>query len=111
MVPKVDSENTMDSRDREDAMLNRCTRVALSTDSSSRAENGREANVFRVAAMVIQSRFPVESQVLMDCAIRYFETHPEDLRPAADVVRNGDVISLPRLRDSLTRKFKYGSRQ
>lgn len=88
-------------------MLKRCLSVARAEGGSPNAENGREANVFRVAAMVIQSRFPAESQVLMDCATRHFEMHPEDLQPAADVVRNGDVISLPRLRDSLTRKFKY----
>lgn len=101
----------MDPRELEDLMLNRCVEVARTTGAHLDAKGGREANVFRVAAMVIQSRFPVESQALMNCAIRYFEVHPEDLRPAADVVRNGDVISLPRLRDSLTRKFKYGSRQ
>lgn len=97
----------MDPRDREETMLNRCARVARSKHVAIDAESGREANVFRVAAMVIQSRFPAESQALMDCATRHFEMHLEDLRPAADVVKNGDVISLPRLRDSLTRKFKY----
>lgn len=96
----------MDPREREDAILNRCVEIARSNGASLDARNGPEANVFRVAAMVIQSRFPIESQALMDCALRYFERHPEDLRPAADVVRNGDVISLPRLRDSLTRKFR-----
>lgn len=99
----------MDPRELEDLMLNRCVEVARSDGSPLDAKGGREANVFRVAAMVIQSRFPIESRVLMNCAIRYFEVHPEDLRPAADVVRNGDVISLPRLRDSLTRKFRYPS--
>lgn len=99
----------MDPRELEDFILNRCVEVARSEGTSLDANGGREANVFRVAAMVIQSRFPVESQVLMNCAIRYFKVHPEHLRPAADVVRNGDVISLPRLRDSLTRKFRYPS--
>lgn len=97
----------MSPREREDAMLNRCVEVARSTDVATAAVNGREANVFRVAAMVIQSRFPCESQALMDCATRHFELHPDELRPAADVIRHGDVISLPRLRDALTRKFKY----
>jgi hypothetical protein len=104
-------EEKVDPREREDTMLNRCVEVAYCRELPPRAESGREANVFRVAAMVIQSRFPAESQALMDCAARYFELHPADLRPAADVVRKGDVISLPRLRDSLTRKFKYASGQ
>jgi hypothetical protein len=97
----------LNPRDREDALLKRCVEVARSKDVAANAVNGREANVFRVAAMVIQSRFPTESQALMDCATRHFEMHPDDLRPAAEVVRNGDVISLPRLRDSLTREFRY----
>lgn len=97
----------MDAREREAVMLDLCWEVARSSGGVIWAKSGRDANVFRVAAMVIQSRFPVESQVLMDCAARYFEQHPEDLRPAADVVRNGDIISLPRLRDALSRKFRY----
>lgn len=101
----------MDAREREDEMLNRCVEVARCAKRIFDAKSGREANVFRVAAMVIQSRFPVESRALMSCAIRYFEYHPEDFRPAADVVRNGDVISLPRLRDSLTRKLRLASHQ
>lgn len=96
----------MDARAREAAMLKRCVEVSRSASNSSQAENGREANVFRVASMVIQSRFPAESEALMECATRYFALHPEDLRPAADVIRNGDVISLPRLRDALTQEFR-----
>lgn len=98
----------MDPRLREDVMLKRCVTVARAKGATPDAENGREANLFRVAAMVIQSRFPAESRALMDCATRYYEMHPEDL-PAADVVRIGDVISLPRLRDSLTRRFMIDS--
>jgi hypothetical protein len=93
----------MDAREREASMLERCTAVARASRAAEQARNGSEANVFRVAAMVIQSRFPAESEALMDCAKRFFTAYPDDLRPAADVVRNGDVISLPRLRDSLTR--------
>lgn len=96
----------MDARAREEVMLKRCVEVSRQISNQPQAENGREANVFRVAAMVIQSRFPAESQTLMECATRYFEVHPKDLRPVVDVIRNGDVISLPRLRDGLTQKFR-----
>jgi len=98
-------DRRMNPREREAAMLNRCMSVARSVDHATIALNGREANVFRVASMVIQSRFPIESKMLMDCASRYFSLHPDELGPAADVVRKGDVISLPRLRDSLTRRL------
>lgn len=93
-----------DPRIREAAMLDRCVAVARS-ERVCEALDGREANVLRVAAMVVQSRFPAESKRLMECAVSYFAVHPDALAPAAEVVRKGDVISLPRLRDSLTRRF------
>lgn len=95
----------MNPRAREAAMIERCSLIARTDGLTSSARDGREANVFRVAAMVIQSRFPAESKALMACADRYFKAHPDALTPAADVVRKRDVISLPRLRDLLTRKL------
>lgn len=92
-------------RDREAMMLDRCVAIARASEELLDAVSGAEANVFRVAAMVIQSRFPSESKALMACANRYFTAHPGHLTPVVDVVRKGDVISLPRLRDSLTRKL------
>lgn len=97
----------MNSRIREAAMLERCAVIARAQGKSCAAEDAREANILRVAAMVIQSRFPAESKAMMQCAERYFAERPDDLRPVVDVIRNGDVISLPRLRDSLTRKFNF----
>lgn len=61
--------------------------------------------MFRVAAMVVQSRFPGESARLMQTGEDYFLRHPRDRLPAADVVRNGRVFSLPRLRDMLSLKL------
>lgn len=95
----------MDCRDREAMMLDRCVAIARASEELLDAVSGAEANVFRVAAMVIQSRFPSESKALMTCANRHFTAYPADLTPVVDVVRKGDVISLPRLRDSLTRKL------
>lgn len=95
----------MHPRDREEIMLNRCVLAARSVYKSIHAESGREANIFRVAAMVIQSNFPSESKILMGCADRYFAAHPHDLAPVVNVIHQGDVISLPRLRHLLTRKL------
>jgi len=95
----------MNARDREAIMLDRCVLVGGSRDGRVHAESGKEANIFRVAAMVIQSSFPVESKALMGCADRYFAAHPNELAPVVNVIHQGDVISLPRLRDSLTRKL------
>lgn len=89
------------ARQREEKMLRRCVYVACG-QAGGDAVDGREANVFRVAAMVLQSSFPVESKRLKEAAERYFSVSPEELTPVVDVVRSGDVISLPRLRDSLS---------
>lgn len=100
----------MNPRDREAVILDRCVLAARSVDVPIHAENGREANIFRVAAMVMQSSFPAESKTLMACANRYFLAHPDELAPVVNVIHQGDVISLPRLRDSLTRKLNAAAR-
>lgn len=87
-------------------MLERCVALAYEREALSLPFDDREANVFRVAAMVTRSRFPAESRRLMDAAERYYHQHPSARAPAVDVIRHGDVISLPRLRDMLTRLLR-----
>lgn len=94
----------MNAREAEDNMLMRCATAARGAAGGA-ALDQREANVFRVAAMVVQSRFPGESARLMQAGEDYFLLHPRDRLPAADVVRNGWVFSLPRLRDMLSLKL------
>lgn len=96
-------QEIMNSRDVEAALLARCADVARARALT--AEDQREANVFRVAAMVVQSRFPEESQRLMHVSERYFSTRPDERLPAAEVVRKGWVLGLPRLRDMLTHRL------
>lgn len=93
----------MTARETENSMLARCATVAH--DAAAAALDQREANVFRVAALVVQYRFPDESARLMRASDDYFSHHPNDKLPAADVVRNGWVFSLPRLRDMLSLKL------
>lgn len=95
----------MAARDNESALLARC--FAVTRDVAEAARNQREANVFRLAAMVVQSRFPGESRCLMRASEQYFAAHPEEKLAPADVVRNGWVVSLPRLRDMLSHRL-YG---
>lgn len=64
-----------------------------------------EANVFRVAAIVIRSRFPRESMSLMLASEQYFALHPNERVDSADVVRNAWIIGLPRLPDRLCREL------
>lgn len=93
----------MTARDIEAALLTRCTAVAR--EVAPTAKDQREANVFQLAAMVVRSRFPRESTSLKRASEQYFATHPNERLAPGDVVRNGWVLSLPRLRDMLTHQL------
>ena len=93
----------MTAQDAESALLARCAAVAQ--EAAQSAQDQREANVFRLAAMVVQSRFPSESVCLMKASERYFDLHPNERLAPADVVRKGWVLSLPRLRDMLSHRL------
>ena len=95
----------MTARDLESALLARC--VAVAREAVQPAQDQREANVFRLAAMVVRPRFPGESMRLLQASERYFAIHPDERLAASDVVRKGWVPSLPRWRDMLSRRF-YG---
>ncbi|PND31731.1 hypothetical protein C1I89_23230 [Achromobacter pulmonis] len=93
----------MTARDAESALLARCSVVAREAVQS--AQDQREANVFRLAAMVVRSRFPRESMCLMQASDQYFASHPDEKLAPAEVVRKGWVSSLPRLRDMLSHRL------
>lgn len=93
----------MTSREQESAMLARCATAARKDEDG--AHDQREANVFRLAAMVLQSRFPVESKRLSRASNAYFVDHPTEKLACADIVRQGWVFSLPRLRDMLSHQL------
>ena len=97
----------MNARQIEDVLLKRCIRVACNTDVV--VDDLREANVFRVAGMILQSRFPLAATNLMRACDQYFALHPLDKLPAAAVVQRGWVASLPRLRDMLSRNLQARS--
>ncbi|MCD6679796.1 MAG: hypothetical protein LT102_03935 [Burkholderiaceae bacterium] len=96
----------MNARDREAVLLARCVFVARQTTQPQAPHDAREANVFRLAAMVVESGFPRESRSLMQASERYFTLHPDERLGPAEVVQRGWVSTLPRLRDSLTRRFR-----
>ncbi len=86
-------------------MLTRCTQLARGTDSQ--ASNVIEANVMRVAGLVIKSRFPEESARLLLKSRHFFQQQKggEPL-PVELVLRQGWIVSLPRLRDMLTEQLR-----
>jgi hypothetical protein len=93
----------MTARELEAALLARCTVAAR--EVAPTAEDQREANVFQLAAKVVRSRFPRESMNLMRVSEQYFAMHPNERLASGDVVRNGWVPSLPRLRDMLSHQL------
>jgi len=93
----------MNARDVESMLLTRCTVVA--GDAAQPAQDQREANVFRLAAMIVRSRFPREARRLMHASDQYFAMHPDERLAPNDIVKNGWVFSVPRLRDMLNHQF------
>jgi hypothetical protein len=96
------TERNVNARDLERTLLEHC---AIASRTEATAHDMCDANVFRLAAMALQSRFPAEAAHLMQASERYFIQHPNEKVPAADVVRNGWIASLPRLRDMLSREL------
>jgi len=72
---------------------------------SADAEDFREANVFRVAAMIVGQRHRAEAARLMRASNEYFARRPDEQLPPAEVVRQGLISSLPRLRELLDAKL------
>lgn len=91
----------MQAREHEAALWDRCLSAAKDS-AEEEAQNLREANVFRLAGMVLRSSFPDEAAGLTLVSRRYFANHPSDLVPLEQVVRNGWVSNLPRLRAALS---------
>ena len=60
-----------------------------------------EANVFRVASMILGQRYRQEARRLLSVGDAYFATNPSEQVPPAEVIRQGWVLSLPRLRELL----------
>jgi hypothetical protein len=97
-------EVAMNARQVEAKMLKRCVLAARGVGVT--AKDQQEANVFRVAAMVVRSRLPNEAAELMRASQNYFSSYPSHRLPEAEVIRNGWVSSLPRLRDMLSLEFR-----
>lgn len=96
-------------REAEEVMLMSCLEVAQGVRAMPCS--AQQANVMRVAAMVIGRSFPVSQKRLSEAAARYFEAHPGDKVESAEIVRRGWVSTLPRLRDRLEHKLRMARAQ
>jgi hypothetical protein len=93
----------MGARELESVLLDRCTVVGKG--GAPGPVDQCEANVFRLAATAVKSSFPRESDRLLQSSEQYFHMYPQERLSAGAVVRSGWVVSLPRLRDMLTRRL------
>ena len=97
------------AREKESALLDRC--IAVAEEDEKSAQDQREANVFRLAAMVIDSRFPSASKRLMQASEQYFAEHPTEMLNPGEVIRKGWILGLPRLRDMLSHRLGWHDKQ
>lgn len=93
-----------DARSFEDHLLTLC--VQISSGCSAVNLSVEQANVCRVAAMVVDGNFPESAVLLRTAAATYFTDHPEQKFEVSEVIRKGWIFDLPRLRHSLERRLK-----
>jgi hypothetical protein len=93
----------MVARNVESALIARCCAVARQDGLC--AQKQCEANVFRLAAMLVQSRFPSESKRLTQASEQYFASHPNEQLDPAEVINKGWILGLPRFRDMLNHQL------
>ena len=96
-----------DARQSEAAWLKFCVSAAKPTESGQQvfAQDERQANVLRVAGLVVQSRFPQEAKRMLAAGNAYLSVHPQRQLHASEVIRRGWVTNLPRLRVMLSRSL------
>ena len=97
------------AREAEEVLLTVCLEVAQGVREMPCS--AQQANVMRVAAMVIGRSFPASQKRLSAAAARYFEAHPGEEVESAEIVRRGWVSNLPRLRDRLEHKLRMARAQ
>lgn len=68
-------------------------------------DSAQEADVFRIAAQLLKTRHPSEAAVLQSAAAVYFSKHNLQPRSFPQVVSDGLVVDVPRLRHSMENAF------
>lgn len=91
----------MDARQHEEKLVARCFAVA-SGDATAPIDE-REANVFRIVATILGPQHAAEADRLLAVSSAWFLAHNVEALPAAEVVRRGWIVSLPRMRQFVCR--------
>ena len=94
----------MTARQTEAELIAYCARVARGATVA--VKDRREANVLAIAARVLGRGFPDEIAHLDAVSERYLRAHEDERVSAAATVRNGWIVSLPRLLELLTRELE-----
>jgi hypothetical protein len=97
----------MIARDVESMLLSCCP--AVTREAAPKAQDRREANVFRLAAMIARPQFPRESGSSIWANEQYFVEYPDERLVSAELVRNDWISSPPHLRDMLSQRFAWTS--
>ncbi len=107
-MQKIAHQAQPDARQVEGAWLRLCVSAARPAVTSQPmiAQDERQANVLRVAGLVVQSRFPQEAKRMLAVGNAYFSAYPQRQLHASEVIRRGWVTNLPRLRDMLSRSLR-----
>ena len=92
------------ARKAEADLIAYCARVAQGATAA--VKDRREANVLAVAARVLGRRFPAEVAHLDAVSEGYLSAHEDERLSAAAAVHNGWIVSLPWLRERLTRELE-----
>jgi hypothetical protein len=92
------------ARQVEAELVTYCARVARGATVA--VKDRREANVLAVAARILSRRFPAEVAHLDAVSEGYLRAHEDERVSAATTVRNGWIVSLPRLRQLLTHELE-----
>lgn len=86
------------SRQTESDVVKRC--IEVGTGGSS-AANRHDADIYRVAAQLLMTRYPIEAARLKQAAEHYFDASGHQPRSFSRVVEEGLVCNLARLRNLL----------
>lgn len=92
-------------RVREERLIDRC--LAAARSDSVDAQDEREANVFRLAAVVIEPKFLAESKRLRAAAARFFACRSSLPLPVEEALDKAWIRSLPWLHDALVQRLGY----
>lgn len=97
----------MSSRTTEDRLIRRCVEASAARYLPQTED---EADIFRLAAQLVQTRFPAAAAGLARASADYFATRSMvSRRKFPELVKLGLVTDVPRLRNLLERQLEGGA--